>query len=126
MADFDVIVASGASLQDWLDPASALAPSRLNARAGRPLKRWVGAVNAPIVLKAVVNGIVGPMDAALGGRLFATWPLEAPAQALPFDGVIAAPSQSSVQTLTAASPGHYTIGFRRTGGGLVHVHLDVE
>lgn len=125
MADFDVLVASGASLQNWLDPASSVAPSRVNARPGHPLKRWVGAVGIQIVLKAVVGGVVGPLDSALGGRLFTTWPVEAPPQALPFDGVIGTPDQSSVQTLIAYYAGHYTIGFRRPDGGLVHVHLDV-
>lgn len=128
MADFTVLVASGAALRDWLDPpkvSAPAAPSRLNARPGYPMKRWVGTRGVPVVLKAVVGGVVAPIDASLGGRLFSAWPVEAPDAATPFAGIIGTPSHSAIQTVYAAHAGHYTIGIRRTDGGCEHVHLDI-
>lgn len=124
MADFTVIVASGATILNWLDPASAGGvPSRLNSKPGYPQKRWVGSVGVQVVLKAVVNGVIGPADATLGGRLFVAWPVEAPA--MPFSGIRADPGFTSVQRVQPDQVGHYTIGIRRPDGGLEHVHLDV-
>lgn len=123
MADFTVIPASGVSVVDWIDPSSSGAPSRLNSRPGHPQKRYRGALYVPIVLQAVVGGVVAPLDAALGGRLFVPFVVEAPV--LPFTGIISPYGQSSMQVMTAMFPGHYTIGFRRPNGGIEHVHLDI-
>ncbi len=125
MADFTVIVASGAQVQDWLDPPTALQPSRLNPRPGYPLKRWVGARGTAVVLKAVVGGVLAPLDAALGGRLFTPWAVEAPPTATPFVGFSSPLAQSSVVIVTCVFPGHYTIGVRRLDGGAEHVPLDI-
>ena len=122
MADFTVIAASGTSVVDWLDPSSGGAPSRLNSRPGYPQKRYLGALGVPVVLKGVVNGVVAPPDASLGGRLFVPFVVEAPV--LPFMGIVSPYGQSAVQVVTATLPGHYTIGFRRPNGGIEHVHLD--
>lgn len=122
MADFDVIVASGAQLQDWLDPGLSGKPSRINSRPGYPLKRWVGSQGVPVVLKAVVGGVVAPADGALGGRLFASWVVEAPI--LPVPPPVSVGGFSSTITFAAPAEGHYTIGVRRPDGGLVHVHVD--
>jgi len=123
MADFTVIAASGLSVDDWLDPASGSAPSRLNSRPGYPQKRYVGTVGVPVVLQAVVDGVVAPLDAALGGRLFVAFVVEAPV--LPFTGIVSPLGQSSVQIVTAYVRGHYTIGIRRPDGGIEHVHMDL-
>lgn len=126
MADFTVVVASGAALEDWLDPPTLDGrPSRLNPRPGYPLKRWVGSRTRPIVLHAVVNGTVAPLDAALGGRLFYAWPVDVPDAALPFGGLSGTPGKSSELTVYAPHIGHYTIALGRPGGGFEHVHLDV-
>jgi hypothetical protein len=124
MADFTVVVASGAIVQDWLDPPTASGtPSRLNPRPSYRHKRWVGARGVQVILKAVVAGVVAPLDSVLGGRLFAAWPVEAPAQ--PFAGILQVPGFSSTIYVLPPVAGHYTIGVRRPSGGLEHVHLDI-
>jgi hypothetical protein len=122
VADFTVI-ASGVSVVDWLDPSFGGTPSRLNSRPGYPQKRYLGLLGVPVVLKAVVDGVVAPPDASLGGRLFTAFVVDAPV--LPFVGIVSPYGQSAVQVVTATVPGHYTIGFRRPNGGLEHVHLDI-
>lgn len=124
MADFTVIAASGLSVVDWVDPpSSAGAPSRLNSRPGYAQKRYRGALGVPVVLQAVVGGVAAPLDAALGGRLFTSFVVEAPAP--PFTGIVSPLGQSSVQIVTASVPGHYTIGIARPNGGIEHVHMDL-
>lgn len=122
MADFDVIVASGAQLKDWLDPPVSGQPSRINPRPGHPFRRWVGSRSSPVVLKAVVGGVVAPADGALGGRLFVSWVVEAPV--MPVPPPVSVGGFSSTITFTAPDEGHYTIGVRRPDGGLMHIHLD--
>lgn len=127
MADFTVIVVLDGitTVKDWLDPSSAGgAPSRLNSRPGLPQKRYVGARPTPVVLKAVVDGVVGPADATLGGRLFFPWTVEAPA--MPFIGFSSPPGFSSVVTVVPDRAGHFVIGIRRPDGGFEHVHLDIN
>lgn len=123
MADFTLQV-SGTSLSNWTDPASGGLPSRLNSRAGNAQKMRIGTHGVQLVLRAVVNGVVAPLDAALGGRLFTAWLVEAPALALPGTPVGDA-AQSSVQRYTPPVAGHYTIGVERNGGGIELVHIEV-
>lgn len=123
MADFTVIVASGVTVQDWLDPAGAgLAPSRVNARPGYPLKRYVARRGVPVVLKAVVGGVVAPADGALGGRLFIVDCIEAPGGA--FSDWVQLPGYSSIITVNVWRVGHHTIRVSRPNGGNEHVHFD--
>lgn len=123
MADFTVVPTSGVTVVDWLDPGSSQ-PSRLNSKPGFPQKRYVGKRGVPVVLRAVVGGVVGPADASLGGRLFVAWPLEAPV--MPFGGLVPhTAGYSSIVQLITSTVGHYTIGFRRPSGGIEHVHVDI-
>lgn len=125
MPDFAVRVTNGASATGlWTDPAVGEKPSRVNFREAVPQRYLVGHVNTEIELSAVVDGVVGPLDPALSGRLFKTWFVEAPG--LPIWMTKAASDQSSVQRFTPKNAGHYTIGFERPDGGIVHVHIDVE
>jgi hypothetical protein len=124
MADFSVQVA-GAVLTDWEDPALPGAPSRLNARPGRAHKRWVVALGSLVSLRAVVGGVIAPLDSSLGGRLFVPFAVEVPPGATPFVGFSSPLGQSSHQTLTPTVAGHYALGLRRPNGGIEHVHLDV-
>jgi len=126
MADFDLTVASGATLQQWLDPerTSDGMPSRLNPQQGYPHKRWVGTVGQPITVNARLRaGTLAPLDAALGGLLFVAWMAEYPG-ALP--GIVGTTGQSSVQTFTPPAPGHYLLGMRRPQHGICLIHIDAE
>jgi hypothetical protein len=123
MADFTVVPTSGLTVADWLDPPSSSGqPSRLNASANHPNKRYVAAVGTPVVLKAVVGGVVGPADAALGGRLFVGYVIEAPG--MPTPGLASPAGFSSVLTIIPAQAGHYTVRVRRPNGGNEHIHFD--
>lgn len=141
--DFTVAFTAGVTNTTWLDPLlppnpefgepghnPALpvgpgTPSRLNAHVGFPHRRYVGAVGAQIEITATVGGVAGPLDAALGGRLFTlVWAVEHP-QPGPV-GFTHPAGQSSVQHFTPTTAGHYTIGIERAGGGKVFMHLDVE
>jgi len=126
MADFTLVITSGASVVDWADPVDGSQPSRLNPHAGHPHKRWLGSVGVPVVISAVVNGVTGPLDGVLGGRLFAAWPVEVPPSILPFAGFGSLPGISSVVNVTPPVVGHYVIGVRRPDGGLEHIHFDVQ
>ncbi len=131
--DFTVAFSAGVTQSTWLDPARPVgtlgpsdlgAPSRLNPHIGRPHLRWMGTIGSAVTLTATVSGTAGPLDAALGGRLFTCWIVEQPtATPLP----ISHPAgQSSVQTFTPSAAGHYTLAIERSAGGKVFMHLDVE
>lgn len=124
MADFTVQFTSGVTYEPWLDPSSPHEPSRVNARAGQPLRRVMGRVGVPIIMSATVDNEVAPPDSALDGRLFWTFFIEGPTT---HPGLlILSPGQSSVQRFTPPLPGHYTVRWRRPRGGLWHMHVDVE
>jgi len=124
VADFTVIAYVGLTVVDWLDPPNAGGqPSRLNARQDVPLKRYVGTVGIPVALAAVVGGVVAPVDAALGGRLFTACAIEAPV--MPFSGMVSPPGWSSVVIVTPDHIGHFTIRIRRPDGGNEHIHMDI-
>lgn len=132
MADFDVVVVGGAQLP-WVDESTANAPSRLNSDPAYlpsyrsiPLADATNAV-ATVSIKAIVNGVTAPLDAALGGRLFfwawAEWSGDAP------PSVSFSPGHSSNATITfqrsANHQGHFLFRFRRPEGGVVLTPLDV-
>lgn len=135
MPDFTARITAGAAVDSWLDPARPAltqgpndpgAPSRLNPRPGYPHKRWVAQPSVAVTFKATVAGVEGPLDTALGGRLFYCWPIEQPTgSTLP---VFTHPAgQTSVRTVLLVAPGHYLFGFgRHGGGGAVLMHVDVD
>lgn len=126
MADFTLRVAVGVNPGRWLDPIdpSTGRPSRVNPREGFPHFRWRGRVATQISVIATVAGVEGPLDTALGGRLFSAWFSQAPF--LPQPPPLAAPGRSSHQSFTPYYPGYYQLGFRRTDGGIELVNVDVD
>ena len=132
MPDFDAALTSGTAIATWDDPQRAPgtlgsddkgAPSRINPSYAASLLRATGAIATEIEITATVGGVVAPLDAALGGRLFQAWAVEWPGAIMP---VFTSPAgQSSIQRFTPAAAGHYTIGIRREGGGAVILHVDV-
>jgi len=136
--DFSVSVTAGTTVQTWMDPARPAgtlgtgdlgASSRLNSIVSHPELRYVGVIGTAIFLRAKVAGVVGPYDGALGGRLFTAWRVENPpwpGEASPYVFGFTSPAgQSSVQSFTPEVEGHYTIGFKRTAGGIFILHFDV-
>ena len=122
MPDFRAAFTSGVNLEPWTDPADSTRPTRQNTIAERGHTRRQGSVGTQIEVTATVAGVAGPLDAALGGRLFlvsfAEWVAPKP--------VLSSPGgQSSVQRFTPASAGHYCFAFRRDGGGAFYMHVDV-
>jgi len=123
MPDFSLQV-SGVTVGTWEDPPSSTEPSRLNPFTGRAARRYLGVVGTAITLTAVVGITVGPLDAALGGRLFAAASAHAPhPYTVSFTGGV---GQNSIQTFMPLVPGHYLVYLRRKGGGKVFAHIDVE
>lgn len=132
MPDFTARITSGVTLALWEDPDRPAgtqgptdpgAPSRLNPLPDSPHRRFVGTVGVAIEVQATVAGVEGPMDAALGGRLFTAWWLE---KAGLVAGPVGAAGQSSVQTFTPLGEGHYTLGLEREEGGAIFIPVDVE
>jgi hypothetical protein len=122
--DFGVRFTSGVTLEAWTDPPEGSArPTRLNALANRGHKRRVGLVGTEIELTATVGAAVGPLDAALDGRLFLGMFAEYVA---PRPAITTPVGQSSVQRFTPAAAGHYTFTLRRDGGGGIYIHFDVQ
>ncbi len=128
MADFELRVLPGAGeagplLRRWVDPPSATgAPSRIRPRAGREQLYWWAKVGVPIVLKATVGGVEGPLDSALGGRLFHPFLVEGFGPPL----FIAAAGLTSCITWQPMNGGHHVVGVRRDQGGAYLVHFDIE
>ncbi len=122
MPDFRAAFTSGVTLEPWADPADSTRPTRQNIIADRGHTRRQGTVGSEIELTATVDGVAGPLDAALDDRLFlvsfAEWVEPKPALSSPV-------GQSSVQRFTPASAGHYCFAFRRDGGGGIFMHVDV-
>lgn len=132
MPDFTARVFSGATLELWQDPARPAgtqggsdpgAPSRVNPLPDAPHRRYVATLGAPVVVRATVGGVEGPLDSALGGRLFTAWWVE---QAGPAIGPVGTASKSSEQTFTPQAEGHYTLGLERDQGGAIFLPVDVE
>lgn len=132
MQDFTVAPTAGLTLQPWTDPerppgtlsgTDPGAPSRLNPVDGYPHKKYVGTVGVQIELTATVGGVAGPLDTALGGRLFTFWRAENPVgQVFGFTSPV---GQSSVMSFIPPAEGHYCVGVGRVNGGTVLVHFEV-
>lgn len=127
MADFEVRLASGATLVPWIDPehneptTGKVFPSRVRPHPGNPQLYWQVKVGATVEFRCSVAGVEAPLDAALGGRLFTGYVVESPGAPT---YTTPAPAQSSVQQFTPSLPGHYAIRIRRPSGGAVIVHFD--
>ena len=121
MPDFRIAF-SGAPLAAWTDPATSTAPSRINPAPNRQHLRRRATVGVQVSLSAVVAGVTGPLDAALGGRLFFGWFIEYPTAGVPPVSVPA--GQSSVRRFTPTLAGHYTYCLRRADGGGLILHVD--
>lgn len=124
MADFTVRPTAGTTTIDWLDLAGTGRPTRLNP-AGQPHRYFKAVLSAAVTLKCTPDGgSEGALDGALGGRLFTSWVGEKPDMSIPT--LVSPAGNSSVATFTADLAGHYMVVFRRTGGGAVAIHIDVE
>ena len=77
-----------------------------------------------IHLEATIGGVVLP-DSALGGDLFAVTALETPDGVAPLTGELET-GWSALQFVRLEAEGHYTLEFRRTAGGAIIFHVDVE
>lgn len=98
--------------------------SRLNPHPGHPHRKVRARPGVPFTFKATVDGVEGPMDAALGGRLFYCWPIGFPTGAA-VPAFTAPAGQSSVRTVLLTTPGNYHFGMgRHGGGGAVLMHID--
>lgn len=124
MSDFDVHFFNGVGTLVWAD-------DRLSHRNRNVHKyRRVAAPTAPattdVVLKCIVNGVVAPLDGALGGRLFVASVLQFGGAFPP--GIIATPGQSSLITVRLAhnTLGHQEIIVRRASGGSIILSFEVE
>lgn len=126
MPDFQVRVTGGAALATWSDAPTAQRPSRLNHAAAHPPKYHRAIPPATVTVAAVVGGVVGPLDAALGGRLFlvswAEWSGQSPAPIAQAPGA----SSSASVSFGAQHLGHHLLLFWREGGGAVAVPIEVE
>ena len=122
MPNFDVRITDGAALTRWVDPPTEDRPSRINPAPNRPHLYWRSAVGEQVELSAVVDGVEGPLDAALAGATFCGWFAEFPAASPP---MVSSPAgKTSVVRFTPARAGHYTYIMRRRRGGGMVVHLD--
>jgi hypothetical protein len=122
LADFDVRVISGVTVERWTDPASSTGkPSRVRSHPGRPQLYWKGKVWQVVTLQAVIGGFVAA-DGSLGGRLFTPYLAEGFGP-----GYFEATADfSSTVRWTPTSPGHHVVGIRRPNGGAMLVHFDIE
>lgn len=134
MPAFEAIATDAAGirlpLRDWNDPASldGNRPSRLNPIPGAPARMTIARAAVPVYLRAIVGGVVGPLDSALpigyGPAYFSAWVAEAPFLPLGFAYV---GGRSSVQFFTPPVPGKYTVGIGlANGGGAWLLHLDAQ
>lgn len=119
MPDFTARPTSGHTLVIWEDPESGGMPTRINPLPGAPHRYYRVITNSTITVKATVAGVEGPLDAALGGRLFTCSFGEWPTGGLP--SVTGAAGQSSVVTFKAIVGGHLLFQMRRTDGGGIFI-----
>jgi len=127
--DFSADFSSGTTLEEWSDPDSVSTPSRLNVYSETPPLRAVGTTGVQVEITATVpafGGVVGEVDANLGGRLFALHFAEVPS--LPPPAISNPAGQTSVQRFTPPVAGHYSVRLERIGatGGSVFLHVDVQ
>ena len=129
MSDFSARITAGANIATWTDPATGLAPSRLNPLPGRPHTYWlVDELIDPLTIEATVGGVEGPADAALGGRLFKWSWVEHPTAGRPT--ITPTVGSSSIVSFTGGLftglTGHYTILCWRDGGGAQAITFEVR
>lgn len=128
MPDFSVEFTGPMSLTlpAWNDPAVVDAPSRLNPNPAYPHRYVRVPPPASVVMKAVVGGVQGPADGALGGRLFQVswvqWSGPYPPSLLQTVG------SSSIATvaLDAVHLGFFAVLFWREAGGGIVVPFNAE
>lgn len=126
MADFDVQVGVGFGSKVWVDRSTR---PRLNPNPRHPHRFWRVLDTAPTVqLACVVDGIVGPADSDLDGRLFTwTWveTFSDPPIAIPTP-----PMQSSAVSFTGIAflgrGGHHLLMATRQEGGSIAIPFMVE
>lgn len=124
MPDFEARFTIGTTLETWEDPPLGSTPSRINPEPEHPLNYRRALLATTIEIRAVVGGVVGPLDSALGGRLFYGWMIECPTpDAVP--PVSSPAGQSSVVSFYPIAAGHYAYMIRRQGGGGIILHVDV-
>jgi hypothetical protein len=122
MASFEATFTDGATIAPWNDPASGGVPTRLNAFGEHPHLRFTAVAGVEVEVSASIAGVVGPLDATLGGLLFAMTFAEIPV-ALP-PAITSPAGQSSVQRFTPPEAGHYTVKLKRPQNGSVFLHID--
>lgn len=129
MANFTARISAGATQENWLDPATATKPSRVEA-AEWPLRRWAAAVGGLVTAAATVAGVEGELDVNLGGQLFqwnfAEWPRTPGSPGGGPPALVKTAGQSSVIAFTPYVPGHHTLVGRRANGGAVVLHVDAS
>lgn len=126
MPNFTARLFSGGTVTVWSDPATATAPSRLNPNPARLHTYLRVAPSTSISVRATVGGVEGPLDGALGGKLFTAWWAH---WSGPFPPAIVQPAgQTSVANVTfgATHLGHFILFLGRDGGGAVGIPFDVE
>lgn len=124
MADFSVTIIGGTQTA-WTDPAG-VSPDRASRIKNDPdhLRSYRAFGVTTVQVKAIVSGVVGPLDAALGGRLFTAAWIEWSGDSPP---PISSPAgQSSVVNCVDLAAGHYVLRLRRDAGGAWLVPFDVE
>lgn len=121
MPDFTARPTAGTTVAIWTDPPDGDLPTRINPLPGAPHRYHRGQINVAITIDATVDGVEGPLDAALGGRLFVhsfgEWPTGGLAS------ITSPGGQSSVATFTPLQPGHLLFTMRREDGGAVLIPL---
>lgn len=123
MPDFDFRVQSGTTTIAW--DHEGLSHRAANVHRYRVVRPPTSGL-AEIVIHCVVNGVVAPLDVALGGRLIVVSRLR---WSGPFPFIVTqASGQSSVITLgfTAAMLGHQELVIRRPEGGSITLSFEVE
>ncbi len=123
MPNFDAEFTSGTTIGVWSDPALGAIPTRINPAPGHPHRRHNGTLSSQVEITATVGGVLGEVDANLGGELFIGDIAESPV--LPHPNVTSPAGQSSVQRFTPEVAGHYTFILRRENGGGFYLHVDV-
>lgn len=122
---FTVSATAGITVGIWEDPSSGALASRINPDPEHPHLRYLATTGVEVEFSASVAGLgAAPLDAVLGGALFAAGLAEWSGAVKP--PVTAPAGQSSVQRFTPPDPGHYTLVFRRDLGGAVTLHIDAQ
>jgi len=117
----------GSEVVDWDDPATTDTPSRLNPVVRHPHKYHRIFRNFPLTIKAIVDGIEGPADGALGGRLFAwSWVVTRESGYAPPIPTSAGFSSTVVFPAFHFLTGHYELLCSRPDGGAVGVTFEIE